>query len=685
MSHLKINLIITFAILTLCLHAPLAHAEIATLSLQQGWNLISLSLQPDNTSIDSVLASIQDRYRAVYAYDGISYLSYIPGASSNTLQTLNAGRGYWLFMDTVATLDVKGIPPSTSVQLMTGWNLVGYNSMTSMQVVSALSSVAGSYESVYAFNNQTNSYKGYIPGIITDLNVMEPGYGYWIYATKSTTWTLPSSTPTTPTPTPSGGGFYFPPRFQASLSAQSRKRPEEVGLASDIERRLAGVAGENWALWRHGYLVIQHGQWNKNDPTASLRKTWYAACVGAALSQGKISSMFDKVNKFQTSFKGKDAQINWFHLITQSHGLEFPGCDKANIDPEPGETWTYTDHTPKNLCDAIAKFYGKQGYNDNFGDAIKACYWDAIGMSGYTLAVREDGVWPSLDVEDYGRLGLLALARGRWEDKQVIPQWFIEELEVKQTYGMRAYEGCWDSISRSGDAPAYGYMTWIGSDGWAYGTGSGGHRIFWNKNNGVVIGGWSMGEVTKIIDSAITGPNPLFKRDLSPQNAYPNSIPHTVPGRIQAEYYDMGGSGVAYKDTTPGNARGIETFYDGDEYRHNDVDIRPTIDGGHEVSWIVSGEWLEYTINVGQAGTYNLTLRVSSSGSGGGVRVEFGGVDKTGNIEIPANSSYQTIQRSVNLSAGQQVMRLYMVGSGFNLNWIEITVSHRNDSVEVIT
>ncbi len=41
--------------------------------------------------------------------------------------------------------------------------------------------------------------------------------------------------------------------------------------------------------------------------------------------------------------------------------------------------------------------------------------------------------------------------------------------------------------------------------------------------------------------------------------------PHPVPGRIQAEDYDLGGEGVAYHDTTPGNSGGA--------YRHDDVDI----------------------------------------------------------------------------------------------------------------
>ena len=51
--------------------------------------------------------------------------------------------------------------------------------------------------------------------------------------------------------------------------------------------------------------------------------------------------------------------------------------------------------------------------------------------------------------------------------------------------------------------------------------------------------------------------------------------PLSVPGRIEAEDYDLGGEGVAYHDTTPGNAGGA--------YRADDVDIE-TAGGDHRTS-----------------------------------------------------------------------------------------------------
>nr|MBA2301465.1 hypothetical protein [Acidobacteriota bacterium] len=70
-----------------------------------------------------------------------------------------------------------------------------------------------------------------------------------------------------------------------------------------------------------------------------------------------------------------------------------------------------------------------------------------------------------------------------------------------------------------------------------------------------------------------------------------------LPGIIEAENFDNGGSGVAYVDTGGGNS--------GEQYRATDVDIERSsdADGGYNVGWVEGGEWLQYTVSVGAAGT----------------------------------------------------------------------------------
>src|SRR3954452_1495218 len=74
-----------------------------------------------------------------------------------------------------------------------------------------------------------------------------------------------------------------------------------------------------------------------------------------------------------------------------------------------------------------------------------------------------------------------------------------------------------------------------------------------------------------------------------------------VPGTVQAESYDSGGEGVAYHDTTSGNAGGA--------YRSGtNVDIvsNSSTVGGYSVGYIRAGEWLEYTVKVASSGTYSI-------------------------------------------------------------------------------
>ncbi len=150
------------------------------------------------------------------------------------------------------------------------------------------------------------------------------------------------------------------------------------------------------------------------------------------------------------------------------------------------------------------------------------------------------------------------------------------------------------------------------------------------------------------------------------QLAYPSGTPHLLPGVVQAEDYDQGGEGVAYHDTDATNS--------GSQYRTGEgVDIEACSDtgGGWNVGWMVSGEWLEYTVQVPAAGVYTVEARVSSQSAGGSFRLEFGGVDRTGSITVPVTGGWQTwttVSATMNLEAGTQVMRFVATATDFNLN-----------------
>jgi len=149
--------------------------------------------------------------------------------------------------------------------------------------------------------------------------------------------------------------------------------------------------------------------------------------------------------------------------------------------------------------------------------------------------------------------------------------------------------------------------------------------------------------------------------------------PFNIPGTIEAEFYDLGGEGVAYHDND-----GINW---GVPFRSDEgVDIEASNDagGGYNIGWIEEGEWLEYTVIVPVGGMYNLTPVIASVPGGGSLHIEFNGADLTGQQSVPVTGGWQfwedLIIPPVWLNAGEQVMHIAFYGGQFNLN--RIVVSH---------
>ena len=151
-----------------------------------------------------------------------------------------------------------------------------------------------------------------------------------------------------------------------------------------------------------------------------------------------------------------------------------------------------------------------------------------------------------------------------------------------------------------------------------------------------------------------------FVQTTSPSLAW-GGTPAAIPGFVQAENFDTGGSGVSYSDTTAGNTGGV--------YRTTeDVDIYPTSDtsgAGYYVGKTRVGEWLKYTVNVTQTRSYTLNVRAANVGTGATFRLEVDGSDVTGSLSVPNTGGWDTWQTvsvsGISLTQGQHVLRLVMV------------------------
>jgi len=150
---------------------------------------------------------------------------------------------------------------------------------------------------------------------------------------------------------------------------------------------------------------------------------------------------------------------------------------------------------------------------------------------------------------------------------------------------------------------------------------------------------------------------------------------------IKAVDYDLGVSGVAYSDkdtadyhvatgkTTPGNS--------GHQYRNDGVDISRDSSKyeAYYVSSIESGEWLQYTITVENAGLYTLKLDLAADQANGKISLSVNGAMVSKNNAIEPTGSLTNFQptaiKNIKLNKGKQVLRIYADAGGFNFSSIQ--------------
>jgi len=141
--------------------------------LGEGWNLVSLPIEPDDPAVDATLTDL-DCWHPVWQWDP----TLNDGAGSYVEATeLHALVGYWIYARCATSITVYGLAPADPrTALVAGWNMVGMAADTVLPdttdiatPVSYWSNGNCCYESLYA--DET----------------LATGYGYWIYAWSSTT------------------------------------------------------------------------------------------------------------------------------------------------------------------------------------------------------------------------------------------------------------------------------------------------------------------------------------------------------------------------------------------------------------------------------------------------------------------------------------------------------------------
>jgi hypothetical protein len=109
-------------------------------------------------------------------------------------------------------------------------------------------------------------------------------------------------------------------------------------------------------------------------------------------------------------------------------------------------------------------------------------------------------------------------------------------------------------------------------------------------------------------------------------------------------------------------------------------------EGGLNVGWIDTGDWMAYNVTIPTTGTYRVIYRVASPNAGKTLRLEKdAGATQLGTVTIPNTGGWQNwtnVAHNVTLPAGTYTIGLATATGGFNINYLTITNNLSARSVE---
>lgn len=250
---------------------------------------------------------------------------------------------------------------------------------------------------------------------------------------------------------------------------------------------------------RYGLGFDKDGRWT----SFSVAKSFTSTLVGAAIQDGYIKSLDDKVSQYIPDLRGSaydDVSVR--QLLMMSSGVKWnedyedPNSDVAkfnNAKPAPGmdATVSYMRKLPR-AHPAGAVWHYNTGETNLIGVLVSSAtkkplaeylqekVWQPAGMaapatwllgaSGHEIA----GCCLQAATRDYARFGLFVLANGKVGGKQILPPDWFAQATTKQK-----------DIGRPGRG--YGYQWWTYDDGSVAAQGIFGQGIFIDRKRRLVI------------------------------------------------------------------------------------------------------------------------------------------------------------------------------------------------------
>ena len=239
----------------------------------------------------------------------------------------------------------------------------------------------------------------------------------------------------------------------------------------------------------HAFLVFQDGKllyekyWDGYTPKTisgsfSAAKSIISLLIGIALEEGKIKSLDEPVGNYVPHFKtnGLD-KVRIKDLLTMSSGTNYRESDlsyfslnaygyygsdesymihKMKYKEPAGTRWEYRSGDTQVLGFIVEKVFG-----DNISNLVSERFMKPMGAEADALWLLDgdkkhekafccfNGV-----ARDYARFGQLILNHGKWGNKQIVSESYVQAATTPATYLKDTYEN-------NNPVDFYGYQYWI--------------------------------------------------------------------------------------------------------------------------------------------------------------------------------------------------------------------------------
>ncbi|MFH0815875.1 MAG: NosD domain-containing protein [Methanobacteriota archaeon] len=159
-----------------------------------GWNLISVPLEIPSLTLPAQFLDGDTQWDRVMWYDSENPQDYWKQFNTawpwvmNDLTRVETSMGFWINVTDVGDgyLNLTGVVPiSTQIQLRTGWNLVGYPTLsTNTTIATAFWGTSADIVEVF------DAGAPYMTTTVGPSYIMRPGEGYWVHVVADSVWTV---------------------------------------------------------------------------------------------------------------------------------------------------------------------------------------------------------------------------------------------------------------------------------------------------------------------------------------------------------------------------------------------------------------------------------------------------------------------------------------------------------------